>query len=135
MNDFDLFRNFGNETERKLYGKHASRMMLTDVREHEDRYEVCVDLPGFRKDELNIALKKGYLTITAAKNLDEDEKDRNGRLVRQERYAGTMQRSFYVGEEIGEEDIRAKYEDGVLTLTVPKKETRKLPEKKVITIE
>ena len=135
MNDFDLFRGFGNETEHKLYGKHANRMMLTDVREHEDRYEVAVDLPGFKKEELNVELKNGYLTITAAKGLDEDEKDKNGKLIRQERYAGTLQRSFYVGENITEEEIKAKYESGVLTLTIPKKEAKKLPEKKLISIE
>ena len=135
MNDFDLFRGFGNEAEHKLYGKHANRMMLTDIREHEDHYEVNIDLPGFKKDELNIELKNGYLTITAAKGLDEDEKDKSGKLIRQERYAGTMQRSFYVGEEITEEQIKAKYENGVLTLTIPKKEEKKVPEKKLISIE
>ena len=128
------FRELDN-VDRKLYGKHAVREMLTDVREHEDHYDVEIDLPGFKKDEIKVELNKGYLTITASKGMDEDEKDKKGKVVRQERYAGVMQRSFYVGEELTHEDIKAKYEDGVLTLNVPKKEQKKLPEEHTIMIE
>lgn len=124
-----------NTVDRKLYGKHAGREMLTDVREQEDHYDVEIDLPGFKKEDIKVELNKGYLTITASKGLDESEKDKKGRVVRQERYSGVMERSFYVGEQLTHEDIKAKYEDGVLTLNVPKKEQKKLPDKNTIMIE
>ncbi len=132
--DFPMFDDFNN-TERKLYGRHADRLMKTDVHEHEDHYEVDIDLPGFKKEEITLELDKGYLTVSAAKGLDKDEKDHKGKLIRQERYAGSMQRSFFVGENLTEEDIKATFQHGVLSLNVPKKEKAKLPEKKVIMIE
>ena len=128
------FRSLEN-VDRKLYGKHAGKEMLTDVKEHENNYEVEIDLPGFKKEEITIELNEGYLTITASKGLDEDEKNKQGKIVRQERYAGVMQRSYYVGEQLTTEDIKAKYEDGVLKLEIPKKEEKKLPEKHTIMIE
>ncbi len=123
------------DIDRKLYGKHAAHVMKTDVHEHDDGFEVDIDLPGFKKDEITLSLDNGYLSVSAAKALDKDEKDKKGRMIRQERYSGSMQRSFYVGEAITEEEIRAKFEDGVLKLTIPKKEAPKLPEKKTIAIE
>ena len=132
--DFPVFKGFG-DVDRKLYGKHAAQMMKTDVHEHDDKYEVDIDLPGFKKDEITLNLEKGYLTVSAAKGLDKDEKDKKGKLIRQERYAGSMQRSFFVGENLTEEDIKAKFEDGVLKLCIPKKEAPKVPEKKTIMIE
>ena len=135
MDDFPMMPDFGQDVSRKLYGKHANREMLTDVRDHGDHYEVEIDLPGFKKEDLNIELHEGNLTITASKGLDQEEKDKEGKYVRQERYAGMMQRSFYVGEDVTEQDIKAKFEDGVLHLNVPKKDTPKLPEKKTIMIE
>ena len=135
FNDIPMFPRFTEDTERKLYGKNAGRVMLTDVSEHDDHYDVDIDLPGFKKDEINLELENGYLTITAAKGLDKDEQDKKGRIVRQERYAGAMQRSFYVGEEITHEDVKAKFEDGVLKLCIPKKEAKQVPEKKTIMIE
>ena len=132
--DFPAFRGF-DDVDKKLYGKHAAHVMKTDVHEQEDKYEVAIDLPGFKKDEINLSLENGYLTVSAAKGLDKDEKDKKGKVIRQERYAGSMQRSFYVGENITEEDVKARFEDGVLKLDVPKKETPKLPEKKTIMIE
>ena len=134
MDDFSWMRDFGN-VDRKLYGKHASREMLTDVRDHEDHYEVEIDLPGFKKDQIQIELHDGTLTITAQKGLEQNEKNSEGKYVRQERYSGMMSRSFYVGENMTEEDIKAKFEDGVLKLNIPKKEENKLPEKKTIMIE
>ena len=131
---FPEFREFEN-IDKKLYGRHAAHVMKTDVHEHEDCYEVDIDLPGFKKDEITLNLENGYLVVGAAKGLDKDEKNKKGRLIRQERYAGAMQRSFYVGEHITEEDIKAKFEDGVLKLTVPKREAPKVPEKKTILIE
>nr|MBQ4453605.1 Hsp20/alpha crystallin family protein [Clostridia bacterium] len=100
-----------------------------------NHYEVEIDLPGFKKEEITIELNEGYLTITASKGLDEDDKNKQGKIVRQERYAGVMQRSYYVGEQMTTEDIKAKYEDGVLKLEIPKKEEKKLPEKHTIMIE
>lgn len=110
--------------------------MKTDVKETENGYEVAVDLPGFKKDEISLELKDGYLTITASKGLDKDEEDKKGRMIRQERYAGAMSRSFYVGDGITEEDVKAKFENGVLMLDIPKKEEKpQEPERKLITIE
>ena len=130
---FPTFRDM-EDVDKKLYGKNAPHVMKTDVHEHDDRYEVDIDLPGFKKDEIGLSLENGYLTVTAAKGLDTDHNDKQGKLIRRERYAGSMQRSFYVGKNLDETDIKAKFEDGVLKLTVPKKEA-KLPEKKVIMIE
>ena len=129
--DRDFFRGF-SRPEHVLYGKNASRMMKTDVKETDEGYEVDVDLPGFSKDEIKLELNSGYLTISTEKSL---EKEQKGKIIRQERYAGTMQRSFYVGGSITEEDIKAKYENGVLSLLIPKKEAKKEPEKKTILIE
>ena len=128
------FRSLEN-VDRKLYGKHAAKEMLTDVKEQEDHYEVEIDLPGLKKEDIKVELNEGYLTITANKGLKEEEKNKTGKIVRQERYSGTMSRSFYVGEQMTAEDITAKYEDGVLSLNVPKKEEKKLPEKHTIMIE
>ena len=130
FDDFDrsFFRSFP-QPDRALYGKNAGRMMKTDVKETDEGYELDVELPGFKKDEIKLELNSGYLTIS------KDEKNQHGKILRQERYSGTMQRSFYVGGSITEEDIKAKYENGVLSLTVPKKDARKVPEKKQILIE
>ena len=118
-----------------LYGKHAKNMMKTDIRETGEGYELDIDLPGFKKDEINAELKDGYLTISAAKGLDKDEKDKEGKYIRRERYSGAMSRSFYVGDNLTEEDIKAKYEDGILKLSVPKKEVKAVDQKKYIAIE
>ena len=132
--DFPDLRDL-DRAERKLYGRHADRLMKTDVQEHEDHYEADIDLPGFTKDEITIELKNGYLTVSAAKSLDKDKNDKKGKLIRQERYAGAMQRSFYVGEELTEEDVKASFKHGVLSLNIPKKEAKAVPEKKTIMIE
>ena len=133
---FPTFRDFGIEdVNRKLYGKHAGHLMKTDVHENDAQFEIDIDLPGFKKDEITVTLEKGCLTVAAAKGLDKDEKNEKGRVIRQERYAGSMQRSFFVGRNVTEEEIGAKFEDGVLKLTVPKKEPeKKIPEKKTIAI-
>jgi len=126
------------KAQKKLYGRHAANMMKTDVQEHDDHYEVDIDLPGFKKEELSLELKDGYLAISAAKGLDKDEKEtKTGKFVRRERYAGSMSRTFYVGEDVKQEDIHAKYESGVLKLSIPKREEKKpqVEEKKYIAIE
>ena len=102
-----------------LYGKHARNLMKTDVQENESGYTLSIDLPGFKKDEVNVELKDGYLTVSAQKGLDKDETDKQGRYIRRERYAGSCSRSFYVGD-LKPEDIRGKFESGVLTLSMPK---------------
>ncbi len=139
MDDFFAFPfdNRTREMQKRVYGQPGVNMMKTDVQEHEDSYEVDVELPGFRKEELSLELKDGYLVIGASKEVSDEEKDEStGRYVRRERYSGSMSRSFYIGEDVRQEDIRAKYENGVLQLTVPKKDkTPKAEEKKYIEIE
>ena len=115
--------------DKELYGKHAKNLMKTDVKETENAYEIDIDLPGFKKDEIQMELKDGVLTVSAAKGLDKDEEDKKGNYIRKERYAGSMSRSFYVGEGVTQEDIHAKYEHGVLKLSIPKKEEQKKVEK------
>jgi len=124
-----------NNTEKKLYGKKAGRIMKTDIKEQKDGYELMIDLPGFTKDEIKASVSDGYLTISAAKGLDKDEKDKEGNYIRRERYAGSMCRSFYVGDAVSEEDIHAKYEDGILKLSVPKKAPEKIEKDGYIAIE
>ena len=113
--------------EEALYGKHARNLMKTDVRELDNSYELDVDLPGFKKDEITVDLKNGYLTIGASKGLDKEQKDNQGKYIRRERYAGVCSRSFYVGTAVRPEEIGAKYEDGILKLSVPKAAKRELP--------
>ena len=113
-----------------LYGKNAKNMMKTDVKETDTSYEVDIDLPGFKKDEITAQLEDGYLTVSASKGLDKDEKDKKGRYIRQERYAGAMSRSFYVGSDVSQDEIKARYEDGILKLTVPKKDAKPAIENK-----
>ena len=117
------------DIDKKLYGKHAPLIMKTDVKEKANTYEVAIDLPGFKKDEIKVQLKDGYLTLSAAKGLDKDAKDKEGNYIRRERYAGSMSRSFYVGDGVKEEDIHAKYEDGILKLSLPKKAPKAVEEK------
>ena len=135
--DFPVFDDRAmQKAQKKLYGRHAANMMKTDVQEHDGHYEVDIDLPGFKKDEISLELKDGYLVISAAKGLDTEEKEKHKKkFVRRERYAGSMSRSFYVGEDIKQEDIHAKYENGVLKLTLPKEEEKKRLEKNYIAIE
>ena len=118
-----------------LYGKHSKNLMKTDVRETENSYELDIDLPGFKKEDVNVELKNGYLTIAASKSLDKDEKDQKGRYIRQERYAGACSRSFYVGESVMPEDIDASFENGILQVSVPKAAQKVLPKKTSIEIQ
>ncbi len=118
-----------------LYGNNSKNMMKTDIKENDSEYEVNVDLPGFKKDELKLELKNGYLVITASKELDKDEEDKKGRYIRRERYVGSMSRSFYVGNAVTQEDIRAKYENGILILSIPKKDAKQINNNNYIAIE
>ena len=134
MNDF-AFPAF-EDVDKELYGKHAKNLMKTDVKDTENGYEVDIDLPGFKKDEIKVKLEDGVLTISAAKGLDKDEKDKKGNYLRRERYAGSMSRSFYVGDHVTVEDIHPKYENGILSFSVPKAENKPIEEKnKYIAIE
>ena len=128
MDDF-AFPRF-NHTDRVLYGNNASNLMKTDVKETEDGYTVDIDLQGFKKDEIKLQLEKGYLTVSAAKNVNNDEKDKNGKYVRRERFAGNVRRSFYVGEKVKEEEIHPKFENGILTFQLPKENKNAVEEKK-----
>ncbi len=112
-------------TQRRLYGHHARNEMKTDVKENENNYEIYIDLPGFKKEEVKITLENGYLTVSAEKGLEEkDENKDTGKYIRQERWYGSMSRSFYVGEEITQEEVKAGFESGVLKITLPKKEKK-----------
>ena len=115
---------------KELYGKHAKNVMKTDVRELDDGYEIIIDLPGFKKDEIEVQLENGCLSISAAKGLDKDETDKKGKYIRRERYAGACSRSFYVGKEVHQDDIKAEFKHGILTLFVPKKEAKLAVEQK-----
>ena len=130
---FDTTSMFGRHNP--LYGKHSKNLMKTDVRETDHSYELDVDLPGFKKDEIQINLENGYLTISAAKGLDKDEKDKKGHYIRRERYAGQCSRSFYVGDGMQSKDVNAKFEDGILKISMPKAAPKQLPQCKSIPIE
>ena len=132
--DFPMEKDFFGGRN-PLYGKHAKNLMKTDVRETENSYELDIDLPGFKKDEIQASVENGYLSISAAKGLDKDEKDKEGNYIRRERYAGECSRSFYVGDGLTENDIQARYEDGILKLSVPKQVAQPAPEKTYISIQ
>ena len=138
MKDFPFFDdNTESNVEKKLYGRRGKNLMKTDIKETEGGYELEMDLPGFTKDEIKVSLENGYMTISAAKGLDKDEQDKkSGRYIRKERYAGSCERSFYVGEDITEEDIKGEFKHGILKLFVPKKEAEPAVEqKKYVSIE
>ncbi len=122
--------------KRSCTDDRAQNLLKTDIKEKPEGYELIVDVPGFKKDEVKVALKDGYLTVSAAKGLDEDDEDKKGRYIRRERYAGACERSFYVGEEVTQEDIKGEYKHGILKLFVPKKEAKPVSnDPKYITIE
>ena len=135
LSDFFGFGRMMPQISSELYGKHAKNLMKTDVRELDGSYELDVDLPGFKKDEVTLELKNGVLTIQAVKGLDKDETDKKGKYIRQERYAGACSRSFYVGDAVEPEDVSAKFEDGILTISVPKNVKKQLPKNSAISIQ
>ena len=132
--DFPFEREFWGR-QNPAYTKNTKNLMKTDIREHDAGYELDIDLPGFKKDEIKAELENGYLTISATKGTSNDEQDKKGKYIRRERYAGTMQRSFYVGEDVTQEDIKAKFEDGILKLSIPKKDAQAVETKKTIARE
>ena len=129
-NLFDDFMDF------PFGGKKINTMMKTDIRDTDSSYELDIDMPGFKKEDIKAQLKDGYLTISASTSANNDEQDKDGRYIRRERYAGSCSRSFYVGEGVKEEAIRAKFENGILKLSIPKVENKpQVEEKKYIAIE
>ena len=134
MNDFPFEKHFFGERN-PLYGKHAKNIMKTDVKETDNSYELDIDLPGFKKEDINVQLDNGYLTIAASKSLEKEDEHEKSHYIRQERYSGSMSRSFYVGDGISEDDIHGKFENGILQLDVPKKEAKAVETKKRISIE
>ena len=131
--DFPLEREFFRRTP--VYGKTEKNIMKTDVKETDNAYELDIDLPGFKKEEVTAKLENGYLTISATKGANNDAQNKEGKYIRRERYTGTMSRSFYVGEDVQQEDVHAKFEDGILKLTVLKEDPKKVEEKRYISIE
>lgn len=115
---------------RKLYGHRANEIMKTDVKETEKGYEVAIDLPGFKKEDVTCELKDGYLTVSAQKKLEENEKEDGGKYIRRERFTGSQSRSFYVGDGIHEDDIHATFQDGILRLDVPKQPVQQIEDKR-----
>ena len=134
MNDFPFEKHFFGERN-PLYGKHAKNIMKTDVKETDNSYELDIDLPGFKKEDINVQLDNGYLTIAASKSLEKEDEHEKSHYIRQERYFGSMSRSFYVGNDVKQEEIHAKYEDGILKLAVPKKAAKAIETNKYIQIE
>lgn len=135
FNDHD-FKN----VEKKLYGHRAKNVMNTDIRENDSEYDMTIDLPGFKKEDISVALENGYLTISAAKGLDESEAEneaeqKKGNYIRRERYCGSCQRSFYVGDVLSVEDIKANFKHGILSLTIPKKDAKQIAQNKYVAIE
>ena len=138
FNDFPFYNDRDmKKAERKLYGHRAKNLMKTDIKEKGDSYILEMDLPGFKKDEIQVSLENGYLTVQAARGVDKDEQEKKtGRYIRQERYAGACERSFYVGDDLTQDDIKGEFHHGVLKLTIPKKEAKPAVEQsKSISIE
>ncbi|WP_125142886.1 Hsp20/alpha crystallin family protein [Clostridium transplantifaecale] len=138
MKDFPFFDDKEQKRlEKKLYGHHSKNLMKTDIRETDSGYMLEMDLPGFAKDEVKVSLEEGTLTVSAAKGLDQDDQDKKtGRYIRRERYAGACERSFYVGEEVTQDEIRGEFKHGILKIFIPKKEAKPAVEtRKYITIE
>ena len=135
-----LFDNFMDDfgfpsVDRIAASKNTSNLMRTDIRETENTFELDVELPGYKKEDVKAQLKDGYLTVNVSKEENNDVKDDAGKYIRRERYSGSMSRSFYVGEDVQESDIKAKFEDGILKLSFPKEQPKKVEEPKYIAIE
>ena len=150
--DFDLFDRFYEDPwfslddhelknlEKKLYGRRVKNVMKTDIKETDSEYEMTIDLPGFKKDEVSVSLENGYLTVSASKGLQKDEAEneaerKKGKYIRRERYCGSCQRSFYVGDALTVEDIKANFKHGILNLVIPKKDKKEIADNKYIAIE
>ncbi|MDR2045311.1 MAG: Hsp20/alpha crystallin family protein [Clostridium sp.] len=136
-NNYNLWDEFFNDPFfRNPFSNEKSSFMQTDILEKEDQYQLNIELPGFRKEDIHAELKDGYLTILAERNENKEDKDEKGNYIRRERFSGSCKRSFYVGEQIRQEDIGANFKDGILALSVPKAQPKSIEEKaKYIPIE
>lgn len=134
-NLFDDWMDFPFQRMERAQSGNTQNVMRTDVKETDQQYEIDMDLPGFKKEDVKVQLKDGYLTVQAAQNMDNSQQDQNGKYIRRERFYGSVGRSFYVGDKVTEEDIHAKFEDGILKLTLPKDDTGKAEQKQYIAIE
>ena len=134
-NLFDDFFDFPWGRDYYTARTNTNRLMRTDVKETDQTYELDIDLPGFKTDDIKVQLKDGYLTVAATKNVNNDEKREDGSYIRRERYAGSCSRSFYVGDAVKQEDVHAKYSDGILRLSVPKTDRRQVEQNNYIAIE
>ena len=134
VNNSDLFDYLFSDPVFNTNTVNTTNRMCTDIKENENGYELSMEVPGYNKEDLKLELKEGYLTISAQHNTQNDKKDNDGRIIRQERYYGNCKRSFYVGEQIEKQDIKAKYDKGILNIFVPKKEVKKIEDKQVIEI-
>lgn len=134
-NLFDSWMDFpfGRSFEKEFAG--TKNLMKTDIKENDSGYEVAIDLPGFKKEDIQLSLQNGYLSIGAERNMNREEKDENGRYIRRERFSGSMRRSFYVGDSVTEADVKARLEDGILKLALPKKEAKAVGQESYIAIE
>ncbi|MCI5959298.1 MAG: Hsp20/alpha crystallin family protein [Lachnospiraceae bacterium] len=151
FDDFDLMNGFYQDPwkdfdkefknlDKKVYGHRAKNVMNTDIRETDDGYEMEIDLPGFKKEDVTVELDQGYLTISASRGIDKNEAEseeqlKKGNYIRRERYSGSCQRSFYVGDTVTNEDIKASFEHGILKLSIPKKAPEQVKANKYIQIE
>jgi HSP20 family molecular chaperone IbpA len=132
----DVFDDDFFNRKNPVFGHRAGNLMKTDIRDQKDHYELDIDLPGCKKEDVTLSLDQGYLNIAAQKGLSKDEKDADGRMIRRERYTGSMARSFYVGDALTEDEISARFENGVLKISVPKTEKKEeLPHKRYIAID
>ena len=134
VDNSDLFDYLFSDPVFNTNTVNTTNRMCTDIKENENGYELSMEVPGYNKEDLKLELKEGYLTISAQHNTQNDKKDNDGRIIRQERYYGSCKRSFYVGEQIEKQDIKAKYDKGILNIFVPKKEVKKIEDKQVIEI-
>lgn len=131
-NDFDLFEDMFRDP---FFTSNESKIMKTDIKEHKDKYVIDIDLPGYKKEDIKLSVDDGYLTVHASMDSENEEKEK-GKYVRRERYMGSCSRSFYVGDAVKSEDIKASFKNGTLKIEVPKKEDKKeLAETKYIEIE
>ena len=126
-NSFDLFDDIFEDDffpRHEFFSRKERNLMKTDIKEKDDKYLLDIDLPGFEKENINISLNNGYLTVEAKVNKNE-KKDEHEKFVRKERFYGECSRSYYVGDEIKEEDINAEFKNGILKVEIPKKQLEK----------
>lgn len=131
----NLFDDFMDDFMMNRGARSVQNVMKTDIKETDDSYELKIEMPGYRKEDVKAQLKDGYLTISAETDNSSEEKNEEGKYIRRERYTGAVSRSFFVGKDLTEEDIRARFENGILHIALPKEAPKKIEENKYIAIE